>query len=386
MESRWIKGLLPLFVLGFSMIVFMAVNAFAKRELEEAVVDSTPLVRVETAMAENYQIAITAHGTVEPMEVTPIAAQVAGEVVSTSPQFLDGDLVKRGERLFTVDKESYQAALLQAQANLINAEANLVEQQAQADVAADEARRNPQKQYTDLFLRKPQVLTAKANVKSAQAALKLAQRDLEKCEIHAPFDALVVNKNIGLGQFVSVGSPAATLYNVETAKVVLPIPGFDSIFLPERVAGLPASVEDRSLLGVKREAEVLHDLGIVNESTRMSQLLVKIDDPYGLKNSLPAIKFGTFVKISLPGKTLDHVYKLPQKLVNDRTVWVVNEQSKLEPRKVVVVREEGEFYFIREGLSDQDRIVTTPPEYPQRGMLVKVVDGQVSVSTASAAL
>ena len=384
MNSKWLKGVLPPLVIAISTLIFITVEATAKREPEEKTVNTAPLVKVESAVASSYQVAITAHGVVEPMEVTPLGAQVSGEVSFRSENFIDGGIVKSGELLFSIEKDAYSAAVLQAEANLNSARANFIDQQAQADVAKDEARRNPQKTYTDLFLRKPQVLSATADVKSAEATLKLAQRDLDNCDVYAPFDALIVNKSLGLGQYLSVGVEVATLYNIESAKVVVPIPGFESIFLPENIVGVGTELQSKSLLGVTRQGRVVHDLGIVDSATRMSQLLIKVSDPYGLQNRLPALKFGSFVEVSIPGATLSNVYKLPQELVNNRTVWVVNEDSKLEPRKVDVVREEDGFFYVRSGLTNHDQVVTTPPEYPQKGMLVKVINSDdVTVSAAS---
>ncbi len=67
-------------------------------------------------------------------------------------------------------------------------------------------------------------------MKSAQAALKRANRDLENCRVVAPYDALVVERDVGVGQFVTSGSRVATLNNIEVAEVHVPIAGFDSAF------------------------------------------------------------------------------------------------------------------------------------------------------------
>jgi multidrug efflux pump subunit AcrA (membrane-fusion protein) len=72
---------------------------------------------------------------------------------------------------------------------------------------------------------------------------------------------------------------------------------------------------------------------------------------------------------------------LPQELVTNRTVWIVDGEQKLEPRTVAVLREEGEFYLISEGLKNDDRIVTTLPEYPQKGMEVKLSQDDDSVAS-----
>lgn len=372
MQGNVLRWAFPFVALALGVAGFVAINAIAKESDKKEVIDTRPTVQVEAVSANNHQVIINSYGEVQPLENTQLSAQVSGEVVSWHPSFVAGGVVGRGETLFTIEKDNYEAAVLQAEAELARAQAVLIEEQAQAKVAEDEAKRFPNKARTDLFLRKPQVLSAQASVKSAQAALKRAQRDLDNCEITAPYDALVVSRNVGVGQFVSMGAQVAELNNIETAEVIIPIAGFDSVFLPERVKGVTATVIKTGLNGFTRQAVIDRDLGIVDNTTRMSSLVVRIEDPYGLTNQQPAIKFGTYVQVNFAGTMLNNIYRLPQELVNNQTVWVVNDEQQLEPRKVKVIREEGEYFYISDGLEANDKLVTTLPEYPQKGMAVKI--------------
>ena len=372
MQGNVLRWAFPFVALALGVAGFVAINAIAKESDKKQVIDTRPTVQVEAVSANNHQVIINSYGEVQPLENTQLSAQVSGEVVSWHPSFVAGGVVGRGEILFTIEKDNYEAAVLQAEAELARAQAMLIEEQAQAKVAEDEAKRFPNKARTDLFLRKPQVLSAQASVKSAQAALKRAQRDLDNCEVSAPYDALVVSRNVGVGQFVTMGAQVAELNNIETAEVIIPIAGFDSVFLPERVKGVTATVIKTGLNGFTRQAVIDRDLGIVDNATRMSSLVVRIEDPYGLTNQQPAIKFGTYVQVNFAGTMLNNIYRLPQELVNNQTVWVVNDEQQLEPRKVKVIREEGEYFYISDGLEANDKLVTTLPEYPQKGMAVKI--------------
>ena len=370
-RTLWLKILLPIFILVISTGLYAGVNKAAHKEPEKKEVDTRPLVSVEPVHADTYPVSIKAYGTLEPIESTSLAASVTGEVTSWNSEFIEGGLLHRGETLFTIDPAPYEAALSLAEANLMSAQANLIEQKALADIAADEARRHPEKSYTDLFLRKPQVLSAEASVKSAQAALSIARRDLNNCEVKAPFDALVVSKSVGKGQYVGTGSPVATLYNVESARVLVPVPGFEVDFLPEKLQGATVTVS-MPVTGASREATIRHDLGVIDEATRMAHLMIELNDPYGMDSQQIALKYGAYVEVSFAGRTLEQVYRLPQSAVRQHRVWVVNEESQLEPRVVDIVREEPGFYYIGEGLQEGDRLVMTLPEYPQEGMPVKI--------------
>lgn len=372
MKTKPLRWLLPVVILGGAYGGYAAIASSAAESTETKPEKKPLTVTVASVKSSDHKVLITSHGELLPVEVTQVSAQVSGEVTSWHPNFVAGGVVKRGETLFSIESDNYQAAVLQAEANLASAQASLIEEKAKAEVAKRQAKNLPAKQVTDLYLRKPQVLSAMAQVKSAQAGLKRAKRDLENCKIVAPYDALVVSRDIGVGQYISAGAHVATLNNIEAGEVHIPIAGFDSAFLPENYAGVSATVVQRGIIDAKREGVIERDLGVVDSATRMINMVVRVDDPYAIEYDASPLKFGSYVEVQFIGKELKHIYRLPQELVNNRQVWVVNEDNELEPRIVNVLRAEQEFMLISEGLSDDDQIVLTVPEYPQKGMRVEV--------------
>jgi RND family efflux transporter MFP subunit len=372
MKKNVMRWSMPFAVIALGVMASMGVSALAKKEEEKKQVDTRPVVVVQNIEPIDYQVVIQSYGELKPLERTNLAAQVSGKVTFWNDNFVAGGMVAKGDVLMRIEKDNYEAAVLQAEAELARAEALLIEERAKAEVAKDEARRFPDKKHSDLFLRKPQVMSAEAAVKSAKASLQRAKRDLENCDIIAPFDAIVVSREVGLGQFVTMGSPLAQLNNIEVAEIEVPVAGFDSVFLPNRIQGLSAEVSQRGLNGFTRPAVVSRDLGVVDTATRMTQLVVRVDDPYGFKTNQPAMKFGSFVNVAFKGTTLKQMFRLPQDLVNNQTVWVMNQDGALEPRKVRVVREEGGYFLVGDGLTNTDKVVMTLPEYPTKGLAVRV--------------
>lgn len=369
---------LPVAVLGLGVVGMSAITATAEQGEEKEVVDTRPTVKVETVVTENYQVVIRNFGEVQPLESTQLAAQVSGEVVSWNPNFIAGGLVKRGDVLFSIERDTYEAALLQAEAEVSLAKSQLIEEEARAEVARQEAKNLPSSKVSDLYLRKPQVISAKARVKSAEAQLKIAKRDLENCDVLSPYDALVVSRDIGVGQFVAQGSTVGVLNNVEAAEIRVPVAGFDNGFLPDSMFNAGATVVSKGFNAISRQGKVVRDLGMIDSATRMSNVVVRVTDPYSLNGNQPALKFGSYVEVSFAGKTLEQVVKLPQDLVNNRTVWVLDQEDRMQPRKVDIVREEGEFFLISSGLTLDDQVIMTLPEYPQKDMEVKVAGQNVS--------
>ncbi|MCV2886205.1 efflux RND transporter periplasmic adaptor subunit [Aestuariibacter sp. AA17] len=381
MKRNWIKILAPVGFLVLGFLGMKVISATAEAPPEKEKVDTRPHVSTVPLTPINYISNLQGYGEVKPLETTRLAAQVSGEVVSWHPQFIPGGLVKRGEKLFSIEKDTYEAALLRAQADLSRAEAQLIEELARADVAKKEAANMGNQSVSDLYLRKPQVLSAQAAVTSAKAALKLAKRDLENCDVLAPFDALITSRDIGIGQFVSQGAVIAHISNIEVAEIVTPIAGFDTPFLPTELIGQTAITKVPGKYGIQREGAIVRDLGVVDETTRMSQLVVRINDPYGLDSGAPALKFGSYVEITFKGKTLNDVYKVRQEYVTNNILWVA-EDDTLIAKEVEIIREENQYFLIRGDIIPKDQLVLTLPEYPQSGMAVKVTDKTASPNGA----
>ncbi|WJG09620.1 efflux RND transporter periplasmic adaptor subunit [Aliiglaciecola sp. LCG003] len=372
MNNPWIKALLFFVVIGLGFGGMFLVKATAEEDKDKQVVDTRPVVTVETAESMDYQVLIHSFGEVAPLETTNLSAQVSGQVTHWNEKFVAGGLVQRGDVLFSIEKDAYEAALLQAEAELSQAKAALIEEQARGEVAKREASNLSANQVSDLYLRKPQMLSASASVKSAESKLKIAQRDLRNCEVKAPYDALVIARDIGLGEYVNRGTAVGVINNIETAEILFPIAGFDSAFLPASLQKQEAIVINKGVKTFSRVGYISRDIGIIDKSTRMSQLVVRVDDPYGLNSNLPALKYGSYVEVNISGQTLQNVYRLPQQLVTNRKVWVVDQDNKLQAKPVEIIREEGAFFIVSSGLNNSDRVVLTVPEYPQKGMEVRL--------------
>ncbi|MGR5499651.1 efflux RND transporter periplasmic adaptor subunit [Vibrio sp. DNB22_10_4] len=379
MFKRSIKWILPFAILGVAGGGYFLVQKTAPEVETEKTLDTTPRVKTQILQAQTHQVQISSFGEVVPLERTALSTQVSGEVTSWHHNFLSGGVVKRGEVLFTIEKDDYQAAVLQAQAELAQAQATLIEERAKAKVAERQAKKIKDTQVSDLYLRIPQVLSAEARVKSAQAGLRRANRDLENTEVEAPYDALVVSRNIGVGQYITAGSQVAEINNIEHAEVMVPIAGFDAPFLPKDIVGVSAEIIAKGRIEAIREGNIVRDLGVVDSATRMVNMVIRIDDPYGLKSNLTPLPFGSYVEVQFNGRTVDNLFQVPQELVIDERVWVVDPEDKLVPKPVHVLREEQANFFIDSGIENGDELVLTVPEFPQIGMTVIRVNDEADV-------
>lgn len=338
----------------------------------DAPIDTRPTVTVLSLTPETIAVTLSSYGEVSPLESTNLAAQVTGEVESWNPNFLAGGIVKRGDVLYTIEKDAYEAALLLAEANLSSAKAQLIQEEAQAEVARIEAKTMPDARVTDLYLRKPQVMSAQAEVKSAEAQLKIAARDLDNCEVRAPYDALIVSRDISKGDYVTQGMTTAVINNVESAEITFPVAGFDRQFIDNSIIGSTAILELDAPSKTQITATIHRDTGIIDSTTRMTHFVARIDDPYALNSEKTVVKFGSYGTVVFKGKSLENVYRIPQTLITNRKIWTLDEDSNLSAHPVEVIREDGTDFLIR-GNFNAKSVVMSLPEYPQEGMPVKVI-------------
>ena len=107
---------------------------------------------------------------------------------------------------------------LSAEANLANASEILSIRRSKSKQAKQEWVDLVINPLNDLFLRKPQLESAKANFKAAQSQLSLAKLNLSRTKVNLPYDVLILEKFVDLGQFVSIGLPLADIYDSSSAR------------------------------------------------------------------------------------------------------------------------------------------------------------------------
>jgi membrane fusion protein (multidrug efflux system) len=146
--------------------------------------------------------------TVTPLNEVDLRPQVNGYL--TGIFFKDGSRVKKGQKLYAIDRQQYMANYQQAQANLQVQETNLVKAQKDADryheLEKHDAIAKQQVDYADAALEaaKKQIAAAQANVESVQTGLRYTT-------IYAPFDGTIGISQAKLGAAVSAGQ---TLLNI----------------------------------------------------------------------------------------------------------------------------------------------------------------------------
>jgi RND family efflux transporter MFP subunit len=369
--------LIPTAILVAGIIGYTSLKGMKKPPEEKIKVDKTPIVAVETVTLAPLTLTVSSYGVVKPKYETELVAQVTGQIVELSETFVRGGFVKKGQLLARIDPSDFDAALIEAQANLASAQASLETEKAQGKVAEREWQRIKDMAPSELSLRKPQLAQEMARVKAAEAGVLRAKRNLERTEIKAPYDAMVESRNIGLGSFVSAGTPVGKLLGTAIAEIRLPVADNQLEYLVAQ--GKHAEVNLTATYAGKPatwKASIARNEGVIDATSRMTYLVAKIDDPYHLKtnsNEMP-LRFGAYVNAEILGVSLASATKVPRYLVNQGQVPILDENSTLHYAKIAIVREDGADVIVASGLQQGDRLIVSALDYPVDGMKLNLMD------------
>jgi RND family efflux transporter MFP subunit len=366
--------IIPIAILIIGILLFFGFSSMKSPPEEKAEVDNTPIVAVEEVHVAPMNLTVKSYGVVQPKYETELVAQISGEVVELADVFVRGGFVAKNQLLARIDPNDYQAALIDAEATMASARASLEKERAQGQVAEQEWKRITDTSPTELSLRKPQLAQELANVKSAQASVLRAKRNLERTEIRAPYDAMIESRMIGLGSFVGTGTKVGKLLGTGIAEVRLPVADDQLQFLASQ--GENAQV---NLLGtfagenITWSAKIARSEGVVDNKSRMTYLVAEVKDPYGLKsqknvNKHNPIRFGSYVKAEIFGISLNRAALLPRYLVSNNRVAILDADSKLHYADIIIARQEGSNVIVTNGLKEGDQLIVSALDYPVDGM------------------
>lgn len=335
---------------------------------------------VETRRFEpaSFQKIVKAQGTVVPARQMSLKSRISSKVTGLSDNFVRGGIVKKGEILAVLDDTDFIIEVAKAKAALEKVTSDLMVEQGNQKIATEEYKlikkaTNGQVAATDLALRKPQLIQARAAVSSAEAVLEKAQLDLSRTKITAPFNSLVLEKRIEPGSLVSTQETIATLVDTAAFHIEVLVPP-DKLGLIRTGASTGSSATVRSQYsGQTYPGKVVRFTGQISEQSRMAGVLVMVADPLGLRSSVkkPPMMLGDHVIVEITGPSMENSIAIPQNVVRDRdTLWVLR-SGKLEIVKVTPVYRDDTFVYISEGVTSADQIILTDLPAPVNGMLLR---------------
>ncbi len=355
---------------GFAAILSLfgcLVLTACERAQQPAAAPPPPTVTVANPVQRNIVDYDEYVGRFVAVDSVEVRARVSGYLEGV--HFNDGQMVKEGDLLFTIDKRPFQNALEQARANLSLARSNLT--YAQADLARGKQLVKDKTIAESVFEQRAQAArNAAASVAAAEAAVRLAELDLEFTELRAPISGRIGDRRVSPGNLVT-GGAAGTTTMLATIVSLDPIRlefTFDeaSYLRYERLGS-----SGREVTG--RDGSVIVALRLIDESDfkhrgYMDFVDNVIDKTSGtirgravFSNTDRMFTPGMFARIRVPGSPAYPALLVPDVAVASeqarKYVLVVDAEDTAQQRYVTLGHLVESSRVIKDGLKPDDRVI-----------------------------
>ncbi len=381
-----LKILLPLMFVAVAACLIAVLILLGKDPDTKERVKVLPRVEVLRVESQPISLSVNSQGTVQPRTRTLLTAEVSGVVEYVSPKLFPGNFFDEGDVLLKIDPTQYEADLANARGQLANARLAYAQETALGEQALLDWEEMGKGPAGDLVLRIPQLEKAAADLESAKAAIKLAERNLSKTSVRAPYAGGVQEKSVDVGQTVSARmTELARIFSVDLVEVRLPVSAKQAgyLILPETYRnGSVADAKPKVVLSSRAghrnwtwEGYIDRTEGVIDPTTRQIFLVATVEDPYGrmMETDRPPLKIGQFVEAAISGRHLGKGFIIPRAALKPgEVVYVVSQENRLLITPVTVAQAGVEKVYATEGLKDGDRICLTPLSIVVDGMEVMV--------------
>jgi len=347
-----------------------------------AVTVAAPLVR-DVSEWDDYV------GRFAPSRTVEIRPRVAGEV--TGIHFRDGEIVQKGQLLFTIDPRPFSAALAEARANAASARSALA--LAQADLG------RATRLIADEAVSAGEVDSLRAKVQAAQAALAAADArvrvralDVEFTQVRAPIAGRISDRKVDAGNQVAggEGTNGTVLTTINALDpIYFTFDGSEALYLKTQRARQPGA--EPAAVEIQLQDETEHrwkgrldftDNGLDQRSGTIRGRAVLSNPGYFLTPGM----FGN-MRLAAGGKA-------PALLVPDtaiqtdqarKIVLTVDAQNQVSAKPVVLGPVVDGLRVVRSGLTARDRVIITGSQMAMPGAKVAPKAGRIAATAAAAA-
>ena len=361
LQKTW--GNDPLHALGAILLSLLLVgcdNSAAQNAAPPA-----PAVNAADVVVKSISQWDSFNGRIEAVESVQLRPRVSGYIDKVN--FTDGQEVKKGEVLFTIDDRTYRAALEQAQATLERAKT-------QASLARSEANRTDKLINTNLVSReeweqrRAAAIQAQADIRAAQAAVDAAQLNLDFTKVTAPIDGRASRALITSGNLVTAGDSASVLTTLVSQKTVYVYFDVDeSTYLHYQNlarSGQGASSNHTALpveIGLAGEEGYPHQGKVDFLDNQLAPSTGTIRMRALLDNAQRQFTPGLFARVRLPGSAEFQATLIDDKAVltdQDRKyVYIVDKEGKAQRRDITPGRLADGLRIVQQGLKPGDKVI-----------------------------
>ncbi|MBR9828159.1 MAG: efflux RND transporter periplasmic adaptor subunit [Oceanospirillales bacterium] len=338
------------------------------RSLPPVEAEVVTLSRQDIALDKTYSSLLRSDN-----EVT-LVARVTGTLETR--QFEQGDQISKGQVLYTIEPEQYQAHVQEREADLQSAKAELA--RAGRDAVRYESllkRNSVSRQQYDQALAEQQV--ARARVAQAEAALASARIDLNYTQVTAPVSGRAGLSRVNLGNLVREGTELVTITPLDPLEVRFQMPLKDALELRNQLQLDDINRIHASLaLGETADDTATRLQGSLDFlDVRVDQRTSTVQASATFANPNAKVLPGQFVRVSIEGLKRYNVIAVPEIAVTQGLmgpqVFVVDADSKARARTVKLGEVAGELQIILDGLEPGESVITGDPAGIKPGTPIK---------------
>ncbi|KMQ74365.1 efflux RND transporter periplasmic adaptor subunit [Marinobacter subterrani] len=343
-------------VAGLAIALTVLLTGCEAQSDEAMAMPPPPEVDVAEVLEEPVTLWESFTGRVESPATVELRPRVTGYI--TEVAFEEGEVVTAGDLLFQIDPRPYKAREQAARAELALASSQLELARSEAGRAQTllESRAISREEYDQ---RNAALMSARAQVQAAQAALDTAELDLQYTRVTAPVSGRAGRALVTRGNLANANrSLLTTVVSVDPMHVYFEAAEKFSASSQElledgRIRNLRISLGDES--GRQYQGKLDFIDNHVNPGTGTLQYRAVLDNPGGM------IRPGQFARVEMPVAQLDRALLVKRNAVladqDRRYVYVVNDNNRVAPRHVATGRPVGDLVVIREGLNRGDLVV-----------------------------
>lgn len=349
-----------LFVAG----IFTACSEEQQTAEQEELV-KTVNVETKTLEPQSFERFLRMVGTVESANDVRISAEVGGRIEQYYVE--KGSRVQKGEPILKIDDDK----LLQEKARL----------EAQTEQAREQFERLKRVFEEDSVGSEIDIINARAAYRQSRSALESIKVDIENTTVSAPFDAILEDRLLEVGEMASPGAPLVRLIGAENFKIVAGV--------PSRYSDVVRVGEDAEVWFDFQDADTLNlSINYVGQSIdpqartfRVEMLLARQSNNY---------KVDMIANVRLKTLHQDNAIVIGEEFLyqKDRgnVVYVVSENEDGDPVAEERVVQLGPSYesdvIIEKGLAAGDRLITIGSSFLQDGMRINIVENSDATELA----
>ncbi|SMF91349.1 membrane fusion protein, multidrug efflux system [Azospirillum oryzae] len=344
--------------------------------------NSVVAVQAGTVAREDVPIWFDGIGTVQAFNTVTVRARVDGELQRVSLQ--EGQLVKAGDLLATIDSRPLQAQLAQAQAKKAQDEAQL------ANARRDLERNMNLKEFASrqtVDTQRALVAQYEAQIRADEAAIEAVQVQLNYTTITAPISGRIGLRNVDQGNVVRASDQngIATITQIQPIAVLFTLPEKQLQAVLAAQAQGPVTVEAQDREG--RRVLDTGSLAVIDNliDTGTGTIRLKAEMPNDPQKLWP----GQFVNVRLLSTIRRGATTVPATVVQrgpqGTYAYVIKDDLTVEQRPIKVARQEENKAIIDEGLTPGERVVVDGQYRLQPGSKIRIVEPIASAAPVGAA-